>query len=79
MSAVLLHFPIRREKSDADYIRDRITELLTPWQVSDMKIRAAVRYGLNVRRAHRDLDNDAIVKMAVTRTEPTEPTPGKAA
>ncbi|MGN6519559.1 MAG: hypothetical protein ACTHK2_09070 [Dokdonella sp.] len=61
----------RHEKSDADYIRDRITDLLRPWDVSDMRIRAAVRAALNLRRDNATLGNDEIVYRIVWRNKPT--------
>jgi len=79
MSAVLSHdgnvtrvaFAPRQEKSDADYIRDRITALLTPWDVSETRIRAAVRSALNLRRDNAQLGNDEIVHRIVWRNKPT--------
>ncbi len=65
-----VEFP-RKEKSDADYIRDRITALLSPWDVSETRIRAAVRSALNLRRDNAQLGNDEIVHRIVWRNKPT--------
>lgn len=61
----------RHEKSDADYIRDRITALLEPWDVSATRIRAAIRAALNLRRDNAQLGNDEIVHRIVLRNKPT--------
>jgi hypothetical protein len=64
-----VEFP-RKEKSDADYIRDRITSLLRPWDVSKTRIRAAIRAALNLRRDNAQLSNDEIVYRIVWRNKP---------
>lgn len=73
MSATVITFPVTRAPSDADYLRDRITALLTPWQVSEHRMRAALRDAQNIRRDVPGLTNDQIVYRVICRHKPTGP------
>lgn len=66
VTAVAFH----REKSDADYIRDRVEQLLGVWGVSALRIRAAQRKALNMRRDYRDLSNDQCIWRVVAANKP---------